>query len=110
MNTLRFALAGAALFCTASPAALLANDGDYTMLIMDEGLNRSEIQQTAHELVDEIGPRLTNSTNMRKAEEWAMEKLREIGLINVRREGFEFGRGWEILRPMSRCWVRVRLI
>ncbi len=95
MKTLRFALAGAALLFTASPAALVAQDTDDTARIMDEGFNRSQVQQMAHELVDEIGPRITNSTNMRIAEDWAVEKLRELGMQNVRKEGFEFGRGWE---------------
>ena len=97
MNTFRFALAAAALLYTASPVALSAQDANGAVRIMDEGLNRSEIQQTAHELVDEIGPRLTNSTNMRKAEAWAVDKLREMGLKNVHKEGFEFGRGWEVI-------------
>jgi len=97
MISFRFASAPAALVLSVSAIALGAQEADNNALIMDEGLNRSEIQQTAHELVDGIGPRLTNSNNMRKAEDWAVAKLRELGLQNVRKEGFEFGRGWEVI-------------
>ncbi len=97
MKLHRLAPVMAALMLAASPIGLSAQSSGDIAEIMDEGLNRSEIQQTAHELVDGIGPRLTNSTNMRKAEDWAVEKLRALGLQNVRKEGFEFGRGWEMI-------------
>ena len=73
-----------------------AQDGDVNNRIVDEGMNRSEVMQSAHELVDEIGPRLSNSPQMREAETWAREKFRSWNLKNVRKEGFEFGRGWSI--------------
>lgn len=64
--------------------------------IRDEGLNRSQIPELAGYLTDVIGPRLTGSTGMRRANEWTAEKLREWGLENVRVEPWgEFGRGWE---------------
>ncbi len=65
--------------------------------IYDEGLNRSAIPMTAHELLDRIGPRLTNSPGMRQAEDWAVREFEAMGLTGVRKEGFEFGRGWEIV-------------
>lgn len=65
--------------------------------IIDEGLNRSQIMLTASELMDGIGPRLTNSPSHRRAEDWAIAKFQRYGLTNVHREAFEFGRGWEIV-------------
>jgi hypothetical protein len=65
--------------------------------IIDEGMNRSEVMTSAHELMDGIGPRLTISTNMRRAQDWALAKFGSYGLNNVHREGFRFGRGWDIL-------------
>ena len=65
--------------------------------IMDEGLNRSQVLQTASEMMDGIGGRLTGSPNMRRAEDWAIAKFQSYGLSNVRREPWEFGRGWEII-------------
>ncbi|HLU24946.1 MAG TPA: M20/M25/M40 family metallo-hydrolase [Longimicrobiales bacterium] len=64
--------------------------------IRDEGLNRSQIEELAGYLTDVIGPRLTNSPAMRRANEWTAQKFREWGLSNVVIEPWgEFGRGWE---------------
>ena len=65
--------------------------------LVDEGMNRSEVMLTAQQMTDEIGPRLTNSPAMRRAEQYAIEKLQGWGLQNVRRDPFDFGRGWEII-------------
>jgi hypothetical protein len=46
--------------------------------------------------MDRIGPRLTNSPQMRQAETWTQAQFRTWGLKNVRKEGFAFGRGWSI--------------
>ena len=84
--------------------------------IIDEGMNRSQVMTTAHELVDGIGGRLTNSTSMRRAEDWAVAKMQSFGLSSVHREGFEFGRGWDFInsevrmispRPIRswNCWT-----
>lgn len=70
---------------------------DQTNRIIDEGMNRSEVMVLAHELMDGIGARLSNSPQMRRAEQWAVDRLNGWNLTNVHREGFEFGRGWEIL-------------
>ncbi len=102
MKLIRLATMSAVLMTMTAPAVASAQDADDNARIMDEGLNRSQIQQTAHELVDGIGPRLTNSTNMRAAEDWAMAKMRALGLENVRKEGFEFGRGWEVVASSVR--------
>ena len=65
--------------------------------IIDEGLNRSQVMLTASEMMDGIGPRLTGSPNMTRAENWAIDKFQSYGLINIHREPFLFGRGWEIV-------------
>ncbi|HET8749881.1 MAG TPA: M20/M25/M40 family metallo-hydrolase [Sphingomicrobium sp.] len=83
----------------ASAASAATND---TARIVDEGMNRSQVMVTAHELMDDIGPRLTNSTNMRKAQDWAVSKLTGYGLSNVHREAYDFGRGWDIVRSSVR--------
>jgi hypothetical protein len=85
-------LAGGLLF--ASSAAPGADD---TARIIDEGMNRSQVMLTAHELMDGIGPRLTISTNMSRAQDWAAAKFATYGLTNIHREGFTFGRGWDIV-------------
>lgn len=70
---------------------------DVNNRIIDEGMNRSELPQRAHELLDGIGPRLTNSTGMRQAEQWAVETMAALGLTQVHKEGYEFGRGWDLI-------------
>jgi carboxypeptidase Q len=79
----------------ALPAA--AQQVDEVNRLVDEGMNHSQVMQTAQEMTDGLGPRLTNSPGMRRAEAWAMDKFSGWGLANVRRDGFEFGRGWEIV-------------
>ena len=70
-----------------------ADPGD-TARIVDEGLNRSNVMADAAWLSDHIGARLTNSPGIRSAEAWALARFRAIGLAEVRRQGFPFGRGW----------------
>ena len=70
--------------------------------IMDQGLNHSQVMATAQYMDDVIGPRMTNSPNMRKAEAWTQAKYREWGLTNVHKEAFPFGRGWSIERSSVR--------
>jgi hypothetical protein len=48
-------------------------------------------------LSDVYGPRLSESPQYRKAGEWAVKTLTEIGLANARMEPWgTFGRGWEL--------------
>jgi|SRR5579859_270153 len=65
--------------------------------IRDEGLNRSHIDSLAGELMDVIGPRLTGSPSLRRAQEWARATFAGWGLANAAIEPWDslFGRGWE---------------
>ena len=80
-----------------------------TARIIDEGMNRSQVMLTASELMDGIGPRLTNSANLTRAEDWALAKFRSYGLSNVRREPFDFGRGWNLTTSSARM-IEPRLV
>jgi len=75
----------------AEPAAALAINP-----IADIGFSHSEIPAMMEFLSDQIGGRMTNSPAMRRAESWASGKFTAWGLKEVRREGFDFGRGWWI--------------
>ena len=79
-----------------------AQDKAATARIIDEGLSHSQVMQTAQHLTDVIGPRLTNSPQMRQAEAWTQEQFARWGLKNVHKEGFDFGRGWSIERSSVR--------
>src|SRR5918912_3821114 len=67
--------------------------------IKDEGMNRSQVMQTLSYLTDVIGPRLTASPNMKRANEWTRERLAQWGLQNAHLEAWgPFGRGWSLQR------------
>ena len=86
----------------AVPAA--AQDVDRVAVngIIDQGLNHSEVMRTAAYLTDRIGGRMTNSPQMRQAEQWTAQQFRDWGLSNVRADPFDFGRGWSIVRSSAR--------
>jgi carboxypeptidase Q len=87
-------LLGSSALIAVQPAA--AQSPAAVQRIVDEGMNRSQVMVTAHELMDDIGPRLTISSNMNRAQDWALAKFTGYGLSNVHREGFDFGRGWDL--------------
>ncbi len=67
--------------------------------IKDEGMNRSQVMKTIGYLTDVIGPRLTNSPHMKRANMWTRDKLTEWGLQNAHLEAWgPFGRGWTLQR------------
>ncbi len=71
--------------------------------IREEGLNHSHVMEFASALMDGIGPRLTGSPNLKKANEWTRDTLTKIGLENAHLEDWgEFGLGWEQLNTWAR--------
>ncbi len=71
--------------------------------IRDEGLNHSHVMEFASALMDGIGPRLTGSPNLKKANEWTRDTLTKIGLDNAHLEDWgEFGLGWQQLNTWAR--------
>ncbi len=118
-NSIAFLAFGAALSATASaafaqtpaapvalsvasavPLAAQATEPvnlDMMAKIRDEGMNRSEVMQTIGYLTDVIGPRLTASPSMKRANEWTKFKMMEWGLQNAKLEAWgPFGRGWVV--------------
>jgi len=100
MSRLLAFVSAAALLAT--PVAAQSVDRVAVNGIIDQGLNHSQVMQTAAYLTDRIGGRMTNSPQMREAEQWTQQQFRDWGLSNVRAEGFEFGRGWSIVRSSAR--------
>lgn len=65
--------------------------------IRDAALNHSQVMQTVEYLSDVVGPRLTGSPNLKRAEQYARDRLREWGVVNAHLEGWgPFGRGWSL--------------
>jgi carboxypeptidase Q len=79
---------------------------DYTMYqrIRDEGLAHSHVMEFASALADGIGPRLTGSPNLKRANEWTRDQFSAMGCSNAHLEDWgEFGMGWRQLNT----WVRM---
>jgi hypothetical protein len=67
--------------------------------IKEEGLKRSQVMETLSYVTDVIGPRLTGSPNMKRANTWTRDKLASWGLENSHLEAWgKFGRGWSLKR------------
>lgn len=65
--------------------------------IKDEGMNRSRVMQHLGYLTDVIGGRLTNSPNMKRANEWTRDTMAKWGMVNAKLEPWgPFGRGWSL--------------
>jgi carboxypeptidase Q len=74
-----------------------ADDPDLEMQtrIRQEALHNSKVMEIAQGLTDFIGPRLTGSPNMKRANDWTRDKLAELGLTNAHLEPWgPFGRSW----------------
>jgi carboxypeptidase Q len=72
--------------------------------IREEATKHSHIMEYASGLMDGIGPRLTGSPNLKKANEWTKEQLTAMGCSNAHLEDWgEFGIGWQQLNT----WVRM---
>jgi carboxypeptidase Q len=79
---------------------------DLTMYqrIREEGFTHSHIMDYASGLMDGIGPRLTGSQNLKRANEWTRDQLTAMGCSNAHLEDWgEFGMGWRQLNT----WVRM---
>ena len=69
-----------------------------------KGLDHSHVMEFASALSDGIGPRLTGSPNLAKANAWTRDELTRIGLENAHLEDWgEFGMGWQQMNT----WVRM---
>jgi hypothetical protein len=78
-------------------------DLDMVTRIRQEGYKHSQVMDTASELMDRIGPRLTGSPQCKAANEWTKQKLAEWGLANAHLEAWgPFGRGWSYQRSTLR--------
>ena len=99
-------LAFVVLVCMASVAFPAEEHVDLDMVtqIRQEEFKNSQVMETASELMDRIGPRLTGSPQMKNANEWTKTKLAEWGVSNAHLETWgPFGRGWQY----EACAVRM---
>jgi carboxypeptidase Q len=65
-----------------------------TQAILEEIDKRSELMSNIEYLCDMIGPRLTGSSNLKKANLWTRDKFQQYGLSNAHLESWMIGRAW----------------
>jgi carboxypeptidase Q len=71
--------------------------------IREEGFKHSHVMEFGGALADGIGPRLTGSPNMAKANAWTRDTLTKIGLENAHLEDWgDFGMGWQQINTWAR--------
>jgi carboxypeptidase Q len=86
----------------AQPTAESLDLGMYERIRV-EGTQHSHVMEFASALADGIGPRLTGSPNMAKANAWTRDTLTKIGLVNAHLEDWgEFGMGWQQINTWAR--------
>src|SRR5439155_23439434 len=83
-----------------APAKLPASPDPEAALALDQKLmatanDGSEVMKNLTHLSDVIGPRLTGSDNLRRANEWAAAVMTSYGLTNVRLEPWTIPIAWE---------------
>ncbi len=95
----------AAALAAALAGASLAGAGDEPVnqavvaRIKTEGFQHSEVMDTLSWLSDVYGPRLTGSPNLRRAAEWARDRMSGWGLQHAALEPYgSIGRGWALER------------
>jgi hypothetical protein len=61
----------------------------------EEEFGHGQVMDLMSHLTDDIGPRLTGSPNLKKANDWTRDQLSQWGLTNPQLEPWgTFGRGW----------------
>ena len=97
---MRFAkrvLSWVSLILITVPAQSQKRGLDAVNRIRDTALNHSQIMDMVGYLTDVTGARLTGSPDLKRAEEYARDRLRDWGVANAHLESWgPFGRGWSL--------------
>jgi hypothetical protein len=93
-------LAIAASLLTLLPGMVQAQQADAKAQALDQKViadskQGSEILANLTYLSDLIGPRLTGSAALKKANDWAADKMKAYGLVNIHHEAWLLPEGWE---------------
>jgi hypothetical protein len=70
--------------------------------ILEDAKKSSQVMANLTYLSDVIGARLTGSPALKKANDWAAEKMKSYGLTNVRLEAWTIPEGWERGKAVAR--------
>ena len=80
-----------------APAPTCESSGEIkavTQAILEEIDKRSELMANIEYLCDMIGPRLTGSPNLTRANQWTRDKFQQYGLANPHLESWKIERAW----------------
>lgn len=77
-----------------SAGMLSAQDEAIVNSIVKEANENSQLEPLAHELIDVIGPRLIGTPQLKKANDWVVEKYKAWG-IEAKNEQWGEWRGWD---------------
>ena len=82
------AVAFAAILIPVAVQAQMPSMGDPATIdrLVNEGKNHSHVMAYLADLTQNIGPRLTGSPELDKAEEWGLKQFRRMGCTNVHLE------------------------
>lgn len=87
---------GGAAVSAAAQSADWSVDARMVAAIREEGLQRSELANRLSYLTDVLGARLTNSDDMRRAQQWMLGEAEKVGLVNAHLEPFmDYGASWD---------------
>lgn len=75
-----------ALILVSASLAVAQGDPDTIRKIVDEGTKHNQVMNHLTYLTQKIGPRLTSSSNLDKAEKWAVGQFKKFGCTNVHLE------------------------
>ena len=92
INTCARLFIAATLFCNA--LAFAQSKDPIIEKMIKEANENSQLEKLAHELLDQIGPRLVGTPQMKQANDWAVAKYDAWG-ISAKNEQWGQWRGWE---------------
>ena len=94
-----------AFFLLASPLAAQSSvDTAGAGALISQAMDHSELMANLEHLTDIIGPRLSGSSAMRKANDWTLERFQSYGL-EAALESYRFGVTWQRGSAMMRILV-----
>lgn len=81
-------------FCFVQNISLGQSSDSVINGILEEAMEKSELEDLAHELLDVIGPRLVGTPQMENAHKWALNTFKNWD-ISAKNEQWGTWRGWE---------------
>lgn len=83
-----------ASFFLCSVAVIAQTKEKMVEAMVKEATENSHLESLAHELLDQIGPRLIGTPQMNQAHDWAVSKFQSWG-IDAHNEQYGQWKGWE---------------